>query len=121
MNPGPDYSAAVVNALWDLLARAERKPLWRLLSDLTPEQLVDCIDFRYLTDALTPGEALALMQARAAGRAERIAELERDGYPAYTTSAGWLGYPDDKIRRLTPWCQWTQPLGVAGWSRHLSP
>ena len=105
-------TAAVVNALWDLLARAERKPLWRLLCDLTPEQLVNCIDFRYLTDALTPGEALALMQARAAGRAERIAELERDGYPAYTTSAGWLGYPDDKIRRL---CR----EGIAGGWNHF--
>ncbi len=93
-------TAAVVNALWDLLAKAERKPLWRLLSDLTPEQLVDCIDFRYLTDALTPEEALALLKEKAGSRAERIAELERDGYPAYTTSAGWLGYPDDKIRRL---------------------
>ena len=93
-------TAAVVNALWDLLAKAERKPLWRLLSDLTPEQLVDCIDFRYLTDALTPEEALAMLTEKAGTRAARIAELERDGYPAYTTSAGWLGYPDDKIRRL---------------------
>ena len=105
-------TAAVVNALWDLLARSERKPLWRLLCDLTPEQLVNCIDFRYLTDALTPGEALALMQAMTAGRAERIAELERDGYPAYTTSAGWLGYPDDKIRRL---CR----EGIAGGWNHF--
>ena len=77
----------------------EGKPLWQLLADLTPEQLVACIDFRYITDAITPDEALAVLQGNAAGRAAREAELERDGYPAYTTSAGWLGYGDDEIRR----------------------
>lgn len=103
---GPDKgavhlaTAAVVNAFWDLLAKVEGKPLWRLLCDLTPQQLVDCIDFRYLTDALTPDEALEMYTKMADTRAARIATLEQSGYPAYTTSAGWLGYPDDKIRRL---------------------
>ena len=93
-------TAAVVNALWDLYAKREGKPLWRLLSAFTPEQLVACLDFRYLTDALTPDEALAILRSKAPTRAQRIAQLERDGYPAYTTSAGWLGYADEKIIRL---------------------
>jgi L-fuconate dehydratase len=93
-------TAAIVNALWDLWAKREGKPVWKLVVDLTPEQLVGCIDFRYLTDALTPDEALALLRERAAGRAGREAEMRRDGYPAYITSAGWLGYPEDKVRRL---------------------
>ncbi|HTI68980.1 MAG TPA: L-fuconate dehydratase [Candidatus Limnocylindria bacterium] len=92
--------AAIVNALWDLHAKSVDKPLWRLLADFSPQQVVDCVDFRYLTDALTPDEALAMLQEKEPGKADRIAELIRDGYPAYTTSAGWLGYPDDKIRRL---------------------
>ncbi len=74
--------------------------MWRLVADMTPEQLVRCIDFRYLSDAITPDEALALLREREAGKAGRIATLEREGYPCYTTSAGWLGYPDDKLRRL---------------------
>ncbi|MBA3708037.1 MAG: L-fuconate dehydratase [Planctomycetes bacterium] len=93
-------TAALVNALWDAYARVEGKPLWRLLCAMTPEQLVACIDFRYITDALTPDEALTMLRANLATRPQRIAELERVGYPAYTTSAGWLGYPDDKLRRL---------------------
>jgi L-fuconate dehydratase len=103
---GPDKgvmhlaTGAVVNALWDLWAKALKKPLWKLLSDFTPEQLVSCVDFRYLTDALTRQQAIALLQEKAAGKAEREKELLAKGYPAYTTSAGWLGYPDDKIRRL---------------------
>lgn len=103
---GPDKGAmhlatgAVVNAVWDLWAKAVGKPVWRLVADMTPEQLVDCIDFRYLTDAVTRDEALAMLTRRAAGKAERIARLEESGYPCYTTSAGWLGYPDDKLRRL---------------------
>jgi L-fuconate dehydratase len=92
--------AAVTNALWDLYARSAGLPLWRLLAGFTPEQLVACVDFRYLTDALTPDEALAIVRAQAPTKARRIAQLEAEGYPAYTTSAGWLGYPDDKIRRL---------------------
>ena len=93
-------TAAVVNALWDLYAKIEGKPLWRLVAEMTPEQLVRAIDFRYITDALTPDEALALLERQAAGKERRTAELLRHGYPAYTTSAGWLGYPDEKIRRL---------------------
>jgi L-fuconate dehydratase len=92
--------AAIVNALWDLYARAEGMPLWRLVSGFTPEQLVRCIDFRYLTDALTPDEALEILRQQAPTKDERRARLEAEGYPAYTTSAGWLGYPDDKIRKL---------------------
>ncbi|MEI6232861.1 MAG: L-fuconate dehydratase [Planctomycetota bacterium] len=93
-------TAAVVNAVWDLWAKAEGKPVWKLLADMTPEQLVACIDFRYITDALTPEQALDILRANHATKSARIAELERDGYPAYTTSAGWLGYSDDKLRRL---------------------
>ncbi|THV36428.1 L-fuconate dehydratase [Glycomyces buryatensis] len=93
--------AAVMNAVWDLAARVARKPLWRLLCDMTPEQLVDAADLRYLSDALTRDEALAILRAQEPSRAERIADLEaRGGYPCYTTSAGWLGYSDDKLRRL---------------------
>lgn len=103
---GPDKGAihlglaAVVNALWDLYAKAACKPLWRLIADFTPEQFVQCVNFRYLTDALTPAEALELLRRAEPGKAERIARLETEGYPAYTTSAGWLGYSDEKIRRL---------------------
>ena len=103
-------TAAVVNAAWDLWAKAAGKPLWKLLADMTPEELVRCVDFRYITDALTPDEALDILRRHAPTRAAREAEMRRDGYPAYTTSAGWLGYPDEKIRRL---CR----EGVAdGWS-----
>lgn len=93
--------AALVNAVWDLWGKVEQKPVWRLVADLTPEQFVDLIDFRYITDALTKEEALAILKANASTKAQRIAELERVGFPAYTTSAGWLGYPEDKVRRLT--------------------
>ena len=93
-------TAAVVNAVWDLYAKVEGKPLWRLLVDMTPEQLVSCIDFRYITDALTPEEAVELLSRHAGTKADRIAEMEQNGYPSYTTSAGWLGYPDDKLRSL---------------------
>ena len=93
-------TAAVVNAIWDLWAKREGKPVWRLVADMTPEQFVSLIDFRYLSDALSPAEALAMLKANEPGKAARIAELEAKGFPAYTTSAGWLGYPDDKVRRL---------------------
>lgn len=93
-------TAAVINALWDLWGKALKKPLWKLLADLTPEQLVSCVDFRYLRDALTPAQAVALLENKAAGKEEREKELLAKGYPAYTTSAGWLGYSDEKIRRL---------------------
>jgi L-fuconate dehydratase len=91
---------AVVNAAWDLAAKLAGRPLWRLLADLSPERLVELVDFRYLTDALTPGEALDIVRRAEDGKAGRIAELEADGYPAYTTSPGWLGYSDEKLARL---------------------
>ena len=93
-------TAALVNAVWDLYAKAEGKPLWKLLADMSPEQLVACIDFRYIDDALTPAEATEILGRLAPSRASREAEMLRDGYPAYTTSAGWLGYSDEKIRTL---------------------
>jgi L-fuconate dehydratase len=92
---------AVVNAAWDLAARLAGKPLWRLLADMTPEEIVALVDFRYIDDALTPAEALAILQAAQAGRDERIADLERRGYPAYTTTPGWIGYSDDKLIQLS--------------------
>ena len=93
-------TAALVNAVWDLWAKSEGKPVWRMLCEMTPEQIVGCIDFRYITDALSPGEALGILRAHAPGRQARIAEMERDGYPAYTTSAGWLGYTDEQLRQI---------------------
>jgi L-fuconate dehydratase len=93
-------TGAVVNAIWDLYAKVEEKPLWRLICDMTPEEIVRCIDFRYITDAITPEEAQQILSRQAPTRAERMAWLEEQGYPAYTTSAGWLGYSDEKIRRL---------------------
>lgn len=91
---------AVINAAWDLAARLAEKPLWRFIADMTPEQLVATIDFRYLTDALTPDEALTMLQACANDKPKRIAQLLAEGYPAYTTSPGWLGYTDEKMLRL---------------------
>ncbi|GIH24806.1 mandelate racemase [Acrocarpospora phusangensis] len=92
--------SAVVNALWDLRAKREGKPVWRLLAEMTPEEIVDLVDFRYLTDELTPEEALEILRRAEPGREERIAYLLEHGYPAYTTSPGWLGYDDEKLRRL---------------------
>jgi L-fuconate dehydratase len=92
--------AAVVNAVWDLYAKAEGKPLWKLLADMTPRQTVSAIDFRYITDALTPEEALEILERQAPTKSSREAELLRVGYPAYTTSAGWMGYSDEGIRGL---------------------
>jgi L-fuconate dehydratase len=93
-------TGAVVNALWDLWARREGKPVWKLVTDMTPQQIVSCIDFSYLTDALTPDEAVEILRHNASTRAEREAQMLRDGFPGYTTSTGWLGYPDEKVRRL---------------------
>ncbi|MBQ1012886.1 fuconate dehydratase [Micromonospora sp. M51] len=90
-------AAAVINAMWDLVAKRAGKPVWRYLADLSPEQIVDLVDWRYLTDALTPDEALEILRAAEPGRADRIARLTERGYPAYTTSPGWLGYSDDKV------------------------
>jgi L-fuconate dehydratase len=103
-------TGAVVNAVWDLWARREGKPLWKLLVDLSPEQLVDCIDFMWITDALTPDQALTILRAKEAGKAEREAEMRAKGFPAYTTSAGWLGYSDEKVRRLC------EEAIAAGWT-----
>ena len=103
---GPDKgathlaAAAVINAVWDLYAKKEGKPLWKLLADMTPARLVSCVDFRYVTDALTPADAVAMLESVEAGKAQREARVRRDGIPAYTTSAGWLGYDDGKIHRL---------------------
>ncbi|MEV4616073.1 L-fuconate dehydratase [Kitasatospora sp. NPDC049258] len=91
---------AVVNAVWDLAAKREGKPLWQLLADADPAWLVSQVDFRYIADALTPDEALELLAKGKEGRAERTAHLLRTGYPAYTTSPGWLGYSDEKLTRL---------------------
>ncbi|MDQ6656959.1 MAG: fuconate dehydratase [Actinomycetota bacterium] len=91
---------AVVNALWDLKAKRAGKPLWLLLSELGPEQIVELIDFRYLTDALTADEALVILRAAEPGRMNRVEALRRNGYPAYTTTPGWLGYSDEKLARL---------------------
>jgi len=93
-------TGAIVNAVWDLYAKVAQKPLWKLIADMTPEQLVSCIDFTYITDAITPNEALGILKKNEATKQERIEELLQNGYPAYTTSAGWLGYSDDKMRRL---------------------
>jgi len=93
-------AAAIVNAAWDLTAKAAGKPVWRLLADMSPQEIVDLVDWRYLTDAITPDEALDLLKAAEPGRAERAAHVERVGYPAYTTSPGWLGYSDAKLERL---------------------
>ncbi|MBR0557358.1 L-fuconate dehydratase [Ciceribacter sp. L1K23] len=103
---GPDKGAmhlatgAVVNAVWDMLAKEAGKPVWRLVAEMSPEDILSIVDFRYLTDALTPDEALAILRKAEAGKAERIATLEKEGYACYTTSAGWLGYDDEKLRRL---------------------
>jgi L-fuconate dehydratase len=102
-------TAAVINALWDLWGKSVGKPVWRLVCDMSPEEIVGCIDFRYIEDALSPAEALAILRAAAPTRAARVAEMERTGYPSYTTSAGWLGYPDDKVRRLC------RELSARGW------
>jgi L-fuconate dehydratase len=91
---------ALINAVWDLYAKSEGKPVWRLLADMTPEQIVDAIDFRYISDALTPAEALDILRRGKVNQAERVGYLQANGYPAYTTSAGWFGFSDDKIRRL---------------------
>jgi L-fuconate dehydratase len=93
-------TAAVVNALWDLYARVEGKPLWKLLVDMTPDQIVACIPFNYISDALTPEEALAILKRHESTKQQRTEKMLAHGYPAYTTSAGWLGYSDEKVRTL---------------------
>jgi len=103
---GPDKGAmhlatgAVVNAIWDLLAKDAGKPVWKFVADMSAEEILKIIDFRYLTDVLIPEEALAILKKAETGRAEREAILKREGYRCYTTSAGWLGYSEEKLRRL---------------------
>ncbi len=104
-------TAAIVNAVWDLWAKINRKPIWKLVADMTPEEIVACVDFRYLTDALTPDEALAILRRNAPTRAKREAEMIAHGFPAYITSAGWMGYSDDRVRALC------REALAAGWNR----
>lgn len=92
--------AAVINALWDLAAKRAGKPVWKLLAEMSPEQIVALVDFHYLTDALTPQDALDILHSAESGKVEREAALLRDGYPAYSTTPGWLGYSDDKLVHL---------------------
>jgi L-fuconate dehydratase len=94
-------AGAVVNAVWDLRARLAGVPLWRLLAELPAAELVSNVDFHHISDAITPQEALELLEKAAPGYEDRLAVLERDGFPSYTTSVGWLGYPDEKVRALT--------------------
>ncbi|WP_120633652.1 L-fuconate dehydratase [Ruegeria sp. EL01] len=111
---GPDKGAihlatgAMVNAVWDLWAKSADKPVWRLVGDMSPEEIVRLIDFRYLMDAITPDEALDMLRAAEPGKQQRINKLKTEGYPCYTTSVGWLGYSDDKLRRL---CQEAKDAG----------
>lgn len=92
---------AVVNAIWDLWAKSLNKPVWRIVAEMTPEEFVRCIDFRYITDAITPEEAVELLKAEEAGKAQRIKDAEESkAVPAYTTSAGWLGYGEEKMKGL---------------------
>lgn len=133
-------TAAVVNALWDMWAKAEGKPVWKLLADMTPEELVRCVDFTYIEDAITPHEALAMLKRKEAGKAAREAEMQEKGFPAYSTAAGWLGYSEEKMRRLAReaveggWTHLKQKVGAdieqdverarilreeLGWDRHL--
>ena len=93
-------TAALLNAVWDLYARQEGKPVWQLLAEMDDEQIIRAIDFRYITDALTPDEARAILRKGKPGISERLAVLKEKGYPAYTTSAGWIGFSDEKIGRL---------------------
>src|SRR5207302_9176324 len=103
---GPDKgamhlaTAAVVNAVWDLWSKAERKPVWKLLADMSPAEVVRCVDFRYITDAITPDEALAILKRLEPSKREREDEMRRDGFPAYRRPAGWAGYSDETIPAL---------------------
>jgi len=93
-------TGALVNAVWDLYAKVEGKPLWQLLADMSPDEIVRAVPFRYLTDELTQAEALAMLRQLEPTRSRRVSDLREHGYPAYTTSTGWLGYDDHKVRRL---------------------
>jgi L-fuconate dehydratase len=93
-------TGALVNAVWDLRAKSAGAPLWRLLAEMSTDELVACVDFHHISDALTPAEAAAILDKGLTGMADRLAEVARGGFPSYTTSVGWLGYPDDKVRAL---------------------
>ena len=91
---------AILNAVWDLWAKAEKKPLWRLVVDFTPEEFVRCIDFRYLTDVITPESAIELLKSMEAGKQERLEKaLKNQAVVGYNTSVGWLGFDDDEVRK----------------------
>lgn len=105
-------TAAIINALWDLWAKKEGKPVWKLLVDMSPEELVRCVDFTFITDALTPQEAIAMLRRAGPGKAAREQQMLDEGYPGYTTAAGWLGYSEEKMRRLA------REAVEAGWT-HL--
>jgi L-fuconate dehydratase len=121
---GPDKgvihlaTAAIINAIWDLWAKSVGKPIWKLLVDMSPEELVRCLDFSYVTDALTPEEAIALLRHQVAGKRAREIEMLEKGYPGYTTAAGWLGYSEDKMRQLARdgvaagWTHFKQKIGA---------
>jgi len=110
-------TAAIVNAVWDLFAKIEGKPLWKLLVDMTPEELVACVPFAYIADALSPDDALDILRDAAPTKAVREAEMREHGFPAYTTSVGWLGYPDERVRELVcdaralGWTQFKMKVG----------
>lgn len=133
-------TSAIINAIWDLWAKKEGKPVWKLLVDMSPEELVRCIDFTYMTDVLTPSEAIALLRRAQPGKAAREQEMLSQGFPGYTTAAGWLGYSEEKMRRLAReavadgWTHLKQKVGAdieqdvrrarilreeLGWERHL--
>ena len=111
---GPDKgaihlaTAAIVNAVWDLLAKQAGKPVWQFIGEMSPKEILRLIDFRYLSDAISKAEALEILQKAESGKEARIQHLKEHGYPCYTTSSGWLGYPDDKLRRL---CQEAKSKG----------
>jgi L-fuconate dehydratase len=111
-------TAAIINAVWDLWAKSVGKPVWKLLVDMTPEELVRCLDFTYVLDALTPEEAIALLRSQVDGKARRESEMLEQGYPGYTTAAGWLGYSEEKMRQLARdavaegWTHFKQKVGA---------
>ena len=93
-------SGAIINAVWDVLAKSKKKPLWKLISDMNPKQIVSCIDFRHITDFLNEDEAISILSKHQDTKSSRVSILDKEGYPCYVTSAGWLGYSDEKLKRL---------------------
>jgi L-fuconate dehydratase len=111
-------TGALINAVWDLWAKREGKPMWKHLADLTPEQIVNAVDFSYITDVLEPEEALEILRRQLPGKAAREKEMRRDGFPAYTTSTGWLGYSDEKVSRL---CREANEKGWTAFKMKVGP